>query len=347
MNKFAGIILFFILVQSTWACTIFSLYPDNQHWVGRTFDWSYGHGMVFTNKKNVTKTSLKLLPTDIESSWTSKFGSVTFNQFGREFPNGGMNEAGLLIDALELKTSIFPTPDKRPSLNELQFVQYVLDNYSSVSDLRKDLEAIRISPVGSALHYFACDTNSCITIEYIDGGVVIHGDEQLPISGLANNTYQEHLDYAKDFIGFGGNNPIILDSKQSLDRFVRSNYNAKFIQKGEDKIQTLFSYLEDAGTVNNRWQIIYNQSEKKIFFRTQSQFNKQRKIDLGKINFSCEYPVGYFDLDAETEGNIESAFKIFDSEENYQVINKSAKMQKLPLALVKRLAIYPEETRCN
>ena len=181
MKKITSVVLFCFLIQSAWPCTIFSLYPDNQHWVGRTFDWAYGHGMVFTNKRNVTKTSLKLLPTDVESTWTSKFGSVTFNQFGREFPNGGINEAGLLIDALELTTSTFPAPDARPSFNELQFIQYVLDNYSTISDLKKDLEGLRVSPVGSALHYFVCDVKACMAIEYINGVVVVHEGADLPI----------------------------------------------------------------------------------------------------------------------------------------------------------------------
>jgi choloylglycine hydrolase len=29
-------------------------------------------------------------------SWISKYGSITFNQYGREFPTGGMNEKGLV-----------------------------------------------------------------------------------------------------------------------------------------------------------------------------------------------------------------------------------------------------------
>lgn len=347
MKKMTSIILFCFFIQSAWTCTIFSLYPGGQHWIGRTFDWSYGHGMLFTNKKNVTKKGLKLLPTDIESTWTSKFGSVTFNQFGREFPNGGMNEAGLVIDALELTTSVFPTPDARSSFNELQFIQYVLDNYSSILELKKDLAALRISPVGSALHYFVCDVKACMTIEYINGVVSTHEGVELPISGLANNTYQEHIDYAKDFLTFGGSKPIVLDSRQSLDRFVRSNYNAKFIQNAADKVQTLFAYLQDVGSSNNRWQIIYNQDEKNITFRTQNQFDKQRKIELSQFDFNCETPVLYFDLDTEDAGDINSVFKSFDSEANLQVIKKSVKMQRLPQALGERLAIYPDETRCN
>lgn len=347
MKKLSIVVLLSLFIQSAFPCTIFSLYPNNEHWVGRTFDWAYGHGLVYVNKRNVTKTSLVLLPTDVASTWTSKYGSVTFNQFGREFPTGGMNESGLMIDALELKSSNFPDADSKPSFNELQFIQYVLDNYSSVEELNTDLSNIRLSPVGSLLHYFVCDINHCMTIEFIGKKIVTHLNEELPISGLANNTYEEHVDYAKDFVTFGGSKPIVLNSKDSLDRFVRANYNAKFINVAVDPVQTLFGYLDDVGSVNNRWQIIYNQTQKSISFRTKSQLSKQRSLDLKKFDFSCSEPVMYFDLDGQEEGDINPAFLNFDFDTNLQVIKKSVRMQGLPSALSGRLAIYPAETKCN
>ena len=347
MRKFVSFLLVCLFIQSAETCTIFSIYPKNQHWIGRTFDWAYGHGLVYTNKRNITKTSLKLLPSDVQSTWTSKYGSVSFNQFGREFPNGGMNERGFMIDALELKSSVFPSKDSRPSFNELQFIQYVLDNYSSVETLANDLKSIRISPVGSKLHYFACDVKRCMTIEYIEGEAVTHYGDKLLISGLANNTYQEHLDYAKDFVTFGGDKPVVLGTKNSLDRFVRSNYNAKFINQAVDPVQTLFDILEDVGSVNNRWQLIYNQNENTITFRTQTQFDKQRKVSLNEIDFSCAKSSQYFDLDSETAGDVNQALADFNFEVNLQVIKKSVLMQGLPVPLAHRLAVYPSETQCN
>ncbi len=344
----ASVLLLTFSVQTAYTCTIFSLYPDNgQHWVGRTFDWGYGHANVHTNKRNVTKTSVRLLPTDVVSTWTSKYGSVTFTQFGKEFPTGGMNETGMMIDALELKSAIFEPVDTRASFNELQFIQYVLDNYSTVEDLKTGLENIRLAPVGSKLHYFTCDINKCMTIEYVGGKLVTHMSENLPISGLANNTYDEHVAYTKEFITFGGTKPIVLDSKESLDRFTRSNYNAKFINEQDDKIQSLFAWLDDVGSVNNRWQLIYNQDEKTITFRVKTKFDKQRVIDLKQFDYSCQTPTQYFDVDSDFEGPINSEFKNFDAVANYEMIKKSVQMQQLPPQLAGRLAIYPNETKCN
>lgn len=345
------VILFILQIQTASTCTIFSLYPKKssktQHWIGRTFDWSYGHGLVFTNKRNVTKNGLRLIPTDISGSWTSKYGSVTFNQFGREFPNGGMNEAGLVVDALELKTSVYPGIDSRASLNELQFIQYLLDNFSTVESIAKGLKSIRMSPVGSKLHYFACDTKKCMTIEFVGGELVTHMMSDLPISSFANNTYEEHVTYARDFITFGGTKPIVLDSKDSLDRFVRASYNAKFINNHKDPVAVIFSMLSDVGTNNNRWQIIYNQNDKIIRFRTTAKIGLHRKISLKNFDFSCKKSSQYFDLDNDIQGEINDDFLPFDPAYNHAIIKKSVGMQKLPAPLADRLAVYPNETVCN
>lgn len=343
----SSLVLVCFSLQTAYTCTIFSLYPNNQHWIGRTFDWSYGHGLVFTNKRNVTKKGLRLLPTDVSGTWTSKYGSVTFNQFGKEFPTGGMNEAGLMVDALELKTSVFPAADSKPSLNELQFIQYLLDNYATVDSIQADIQNIRLSPVGSKLHYFTCDQKNCMTIEFIGGEIVTHLKNTMEVSGLANNTYEDHMKYAREFVTFGGNRPVIMESKESLDRFVRSNYKAKMINQSSDPVQTVFGILADVGSVNNRWQIIYNQNKKSITFRTTSKLDLQRVVDLKQFDFSCQTESQYFDLDSEFEGPINGRFIPFDFTVNYGIIKKSVELQGLPAPLADRLAIYPRETFCN
>lgn len=342
-----ALIISLLMIQSAFPCTIFSLYPDSgEHWVGRTFDWGYGHGLVYTNKRNVTKTSVRLQASDVLSTWTSKYGSVTFNQFGREFPTGGMNEEGLIVEALELKSSIYQPADSKASFNELQFIQYLLDNFKTIKEIRMGLESLRLAPVGSKLHYFSCDINECMTIEFLNGKIETRYGEMLPISGLANHSYDELNEYAKQFVTFGGDRPVVQGSKDSLDRFVRSNYNAKTINEYDDKVKALFSFLSDVGSVNNRWQIIYNQNKKTIHFRTTAKIDKERMVDLKEFDFSCLSQVQYFDLDNEMAGAINTAFKNFDSNLNYAIIKKSVELQELPSALAGRLAIYPNETKC-
>ena len=57
-------------------------------------------------------------------AWTSKYGSATFNQYGREFPMGGMNEAGLVVESMMLFETEYPLPDTRSGIDPTQWIQY-------------------------------------------------------------------------------------------------------------------------------------------------------------------------------------------------------------------------------
>ena len=67
-------------------------------------------------------------------TWTSRFGSLTFNQYGREFPSGGINEKGLVVELMWLDDTRYPAPDGRGELPTLQWIQYQLDTAANVDD---------------------------------------------------------------------------------------------------------------------------------------------------------------------------------------------------------------------
>lgn len=92
MKKISLIFTIFLFVNS-YACTTFVLKTENDLVFGRNLDWVSDNGVVVVNKRNVKKTSL-IFPPEKPVEWISKYGSVTFNQFGAEFPFGGMNEEG-------------------------------------------------------------------------------------------------------------------------------------------------------------------------------------------------------------------------------------------------------------
>ena len=60
---------------------------------GRSYDFEIGYGMVIVNKRGVSRES----EIGGGAKWTSRHGSVTFNQFGRDNPTGWMNEKGLVV----------------------------------------------------------------------------------------------------------------------------------------------------------------------------------------------------------------------------------------------------------
>lgn len=100
------------------ACSTFCLRAGPHIVLGKNFDWYTGEGFLSINARHAKKTALVLSP-ERPVQWTAAYGSVTFNQIGREFPFGGMNEVGLVVELLWLSETRYPPPDTRPSLNEL------------------------------------------------------------------------------------------------------------------------------------------------------------------------------------------------------------------------------------
>ena len=110
------IALAFVLCYASFlfACTTFFINKNGQLIFGRNYDWITDAGMVCTNLKGLLKTSMQTENGET-ISWTSQFGSITFNQYGKEFPTGGMNEKGLVVELMWLDETKYPSADKRPA----------------------------------------------------------------------------------------------------------------------------------------------------------------------------------------------------------------------------------------
>jgi len=132
------------------ACTTFCLKDGKNLVFGRNYDWSIGHGFVMVNKRSLVKRAFNSFdPSAKPAEWISKYGSITFNQYGKEYPTGGMNEAGLVVEVMWLDSAQFPASDERPALGELPWVQYQLDNFFSVKEVINSDKSIRIVPTAS------------------------------------------------------------------------------------------------------------------------------------------------------------------------------------------------------
>src|SRR5215217_6240032 len=84
----------FLFTPSAFGCTTFCLKNKGENLFGKNYDWSIGDGMIFVNKRGMSKMS-SLEGEKKVLNWVSKYGSVTFNQYGWEQPSGGMNEMGV------------------------------------------------------------------------------------------------------------------------------------------------------------------------------------------------------------------------------------------------------------
>ena len=142
------------------ACTTFVLRDGSVILFARNLDWDWSDGFIVVNQKGIEKTAF-VLPPEKPARWTSKYGSVTFNQFGREMPYGGMNETGLVVEQMMLMESKYPGSDERPAVNMLQWIQYQLDNCRTVDEVLATNEFVRHeAPVGAErIHYLICDAS--------------------------------------------------------------------------------------------------------------------------------------------------------------------------------------------
>ena len=122
------------------ACSGFQLNHAGQILVGKNYDYMVPDGLIMANKRGLKKTAMPYFWSDdtpagvgTPARWTAKHGSITFNQYGRELPAGGMNEKGLVVESMGLfGAGKYPDPDKRPSILMWQWIQYQLDNSATV-----------------------------------------------------------------------------------------------------------------------------------------------------------------------------------------------------------------------
>src|SRR3954452_5045066 len=145
-----------IIAKVSVACTTFVIDKDGHIVFGRNYDWISGAGIVHTNQRGLYKTSMK--GNDGGTiGWVSKFGSITFNQYGKEFPTGGMNEKGLVVELMWLNEGSYLAKDKRPGLSVLQWIQYQLDNCASIEEVIATEKLERIVSTGTPQHYLVAD----------------------------------------------------------------------------------------------------------------------------------------------------------------------------------------------
>jgi len=303
-------------------------------------------GLVIVNKRNLVKTAM-VDPPDTPPTWTSKYGSITFNQYGRELPMGGLNEAGLVIEQMLLPETRYPSPDDRPALRELAWIQYQLDNCRSVDEVIATDSKVRILDFSVPIHFLVSDRSGEVaTVEFLEGEMVVHRGDSLLISALANSPYSDSLEYLESFQGFGGDRTVSR-SANSLDRFVRAacgvvDYEAS---SEEETIDYAFGILEDVSQQGTRWSIVYDSDRLAIHFRT-AKSPAIKTLALESFDFSPAKPCLILDIDAPKPGDTRARFVEYSTEANRKLIFESWKNTEFlvdtPDEYLNRVAEYPE-----
>ena len=332
------------------ACTTFLAARDGEVVVGKNYDWGLGEGLVVSNKHGVGKQALTMRPGDRPARWVSKHASVTFNQYGREMPNGGMNWAGLMVEVMWLDSSVFPPPDDRPVVTELQFVQYLLDTSATVAEAIKRAGEVRVSLVHGKVHYLVCDRGgACAALEFIGGKLVVTTGPSMPVKTLTNHTYAQSVAFLRRHEGFGGREPIPA-GRGSLPRFVRASAKALVARHpvSLDLPASAFAVLDSTAQGDyTKWRIVYEPARRRVHFRSLAS-PRVKWIDLGRLKRGCTHPVRILDLDADLAGDVTAKLQDYTEAANGRLVRTTLGKAgvKLPPAVIDELVRYPSRLPC-
>ena len=369
MKKQKFLVFFFvtiitILVPCTvYPCTTFVLHQGKKLVFGRNLDWYSGTGLVMVNLRNLEKVAL-VSASEKPVKWVSKFGSLTFNQIGRELPFGGINENGLVVEHMTLDETVYPSRDNRYVISAFQWIQFQLDNYSTIEEVIKSDTFLRIED-NSKIHFLICDrSGKSATIEFLNGKMVCHTGKDLPVPALANSTYDESVSCYKNNSDTRWN--------PSLNHFCTAAKQTNLVESltADSAIDYAFHTLNMVSQeLFTKWRIVYDitnmriyfkifetpviEGEKKIFMKQPPYDPITKVIDFKELDFNCFATIKVFDINSNFDNKVNQHFIAYSTDINKKFIDKAFTFFKgwgLNIELkedeLDSLARYPETFKC-
>jgi len=151
-------------------------------------------------------------------------------------------------------------------------------------------------------------------IEFIEGEMVVHTDEAMPVKALTNNTYEESINLweksrLRKFFGrlFSKPGPSLIRFEIAANRVKNFNENDK-----ESAVDYAFDTLqkacgESAGSSPTQWSIVFDTENLQVYFRTRAN-PEIRSISLAMLDFSCTVPARMLDIHQNLSGDISNDF---------------------------------------
>jgi penicillin V acylase-like amidase (Ntn superfamily) len=349
-------------------CSTFLLRSGGLLLVGHNLDeQDHIPGLVFINKRNVAKTALSwawLLSGKTDKTpplaWTSKYASLTFNPYGREFPDDGLNEAGLFIGEMTLRETRYPFDPAKPRLFMSLWMQHLLDTCRTVEEVVESASALNID--GWGWHFFAADrSGQAASVEFVEGKIVVHRGDTLPVPVLGNSLYEEEMVRLAEYSGFGGDKPISLED-MNAPRFVQAALLLRAYRPAlKPPVDYCFDILRQMGRGTTRWSLVCDLKSGRAFFRT-DKAQGIKSVRLGDFDPGCDQPARFLDIHADLAGDVRREFEEYSREANRAHVRQAWEaMLKIAPAfewllkmnkstrdeVVERFASYPEQTQCR
>lgn len=325
------------------ACTTFLAEAEGRVVVGKSYDWSNERGHVVVNPRGLTKTALVVEPRATPATWTARYASLTFNQYGRELPNGGMNERGLVVEVMWLTSSEAEPPDDRPVVNELQWIQRQLDLHATVAEVVADARAVRVAPLHARVHYLACDrAGACVAVEHIGGELVV--TSAAGARALTNHTYARSIAALVARTGRPAH-----AGPGSLARFVRAAHASASAPSADRLVPHAWRTLADVSQGDySKWRIVYEPAALRAHFQTLGR-PEIKTVDLARLARSCDEPALALDLAADLPaGDVSDRLAPATAAANATLVAASlAELgASIPEPLVRAAEDLPETARC-
>lgn len=284
--------------------------------VGRTLDWRTPIPTnIYVYPAGMSKTSMPKAPC---LSWTSTYGSVLAVGYDGGVTEG-MNEAGLVMNGLFCKGTIYRTAtgnDGTPVMSLAVIVSYFLDNFATVDEAEAWLQANEFGIFGqtfdggtvSTLHWALTDrTGTTLLIEYVDGKMTLYKGADLKV--LTNDPpYNDMEAIDKYWKGVGGTH-MLPGTVRSADRFARASFFINHVPADFDYADAWGAVSSIMGTVSvpygyelpgepnvssTQWTSISDATGGKYYFRF-TQNTGAFWVDLGRLRLNPGAPVLKFD----------------------------------------------------
>jgi len=315
------------------SCATFVMEREGAFWVGHNLDESAPvPGLVIANRRGLAKSSVpygQLKPLGSAGDaprirWTSRYASLTTNVFGREFPDGGFNEAGLYVGEMTLMKTEWPRDGAQARLYHHQWIQYLLDNYATVEEALASFE--EALPEGHCKwHFLLADRGGdAAVVEFLKGEPVIYRGTTLPYPILCNDPYQPEVDEIKMFAGFGGTKDPVVRHDPEDPRF---RWAAVMLQTDEAPLAVpdrAFAVLRRLDLGTTRWSVVCDLAGGRMYFRT-DQAPRVRWADLAVLDGACTSTPPALDIHQDFEGDASRHFASLSPEANREAVQRAWK----------------------
>jgi choloylglycine hydrolase len=275
-------------------CSVFS--PINSSYVAANYDWLATGGMAIANPKGLSKVAF--LPASSEETrdpakWTAQYASLTLTQWGREFPVQGVNTAGL-VGVLHNGPASWPTAGPKGIITKQQWLQYQLDNFSSINDVARHVNDLGILGIGGPLQYFFCDrSKDCAWIFFSDGVGRVKRGNDLKLRAMTNSSYDDSIQEWDDFLRVNPDESQINEAElpqryHTVDRFIRASWYSQNVTATHDLNKTLFDRLKTlAGQSWTQWQTVIDTAGLSVYLRSFPNSYTTIQIDFPEFNRHC------------------------------------------------------------